>query len=68
MGDGFELKSITAFQVTDDRILADTDSFQFSILPVDQQYDDSTFTQEFNLNISRGIMNGVMGLFYLDEN
>src|SRR5581483_9499339 len=62
-----ELKSITAYQIYHIAARTDQDATQLSFLPNLTTLRDRTFTQELNLNKKIGPVDGIFGIFYMNE-
>ncbi|ASE39746.1 TonB-dependent receptor [Brevundimonas vesicularis] len=68
MSDMFTFKSITAYREGLTRGNIDFDNLPQPILDIPAAYDDDQFSQEFQVLVSAGRLNGVAGVFYMDAN
>jgi iron complex outermembrane receptor protein len=68
MSDMFTFKSITAYREGLTRGNIDFDNLPQPILDIPAAYDDDQFSQEFQVLVSAGRLNGVAGVYYMDAN
>ena len=68
MSDMFTFKSITAYRDGFTRGNIDFDNLPQPILDIPAAYNDDQFSQEFQVLVSAGRLNGVAGVFYMDAN
>ncbi|SPU54772.1 Ferric hydroxamate uptake [Brevundimonas vesicularis] len=68
MSDMLTFKSITAYREGLTRGNIDFDNLPQPILDIPAAYDDDQFSQEFQVLVSAGRLNGVAGVFYMDAN
>ncbi|WP_366484387.1 TonB-dependent receptor [Brevundimonas sp.] len=68
VSDMFTLKSITAYRDGFTRGNIDFDNLPQPILDIPAAYNDDQFSQEFQVLVSAGRLNGVAGVFYMDAN
>lgn len=68
MSDLLTFKSITAYREGLTRGNIDFDNLPQPILDIPAAYDDDQFSQEFQVLVSAGRLNGVAGVFYMDAN
>jgi len=65
--DDLTLKSITAFRSTESRGIRDADNTPFTIITTDVGGKSEQFSQEVQLQYDRGIVSGIVGAYYFDE-
>ncbi|MFA4940641.1 TonB-dependent receptor [Brevundimonas sp.] len=68
MSDLLTFKSITAYRDGFTRGNIDFDNLPGPILDIPAAYNDDQFSQEFQMVVSAGRLNGVAGVFYMDAN
>ena len=61
------LKSITAYRSTESRGIRDADNTPFVIITTDVGGKSKQFSQELQLLYDRGIVSGILGAYYFDE-
>jgi len=66
INDSVTFKSITAYREGDTTTVIDFDNAPSPILDIPALYGDHQFTQEFQLLFDTDLMQGVVGLYYLD--
>ncbi len=66
LNDMLTLKSITASREGSTRGNIDFDNLPQPILDIPARYDDEQFSQEFQVLVNAGRLNGVAGVYYLD--
>jgi iron complex outermembrane receptor protein len=66
LNDMLTFKSITAYRDGFTRGNIDFDNLPQPILDIPARYDDNQFTQEFQVLVNAGRLNGVAGVYYLD--
>lgn len=66
LGDGFTLKSITAWRKDDSATPIDFDALAAVDVDVPAVYNNKQFSQEFQLQIDKGPLQGMVGAYYLD--
>ncbi|MGV3578560.1 TonB-dependent receptor [Brevundimonas sp.] len=66
LNDMLTFKSITAYRNGFTRGNIDFDNLPQPILDIPARYDDNQFTQEFQVLVNAGRLNGVAGVYYLD--
>ena len=66
VADGFVLKSITAYRKDKSTTPIDFDATALVDLDVPGIYKNNQFSQEFQLEVNRGALSGVVGAYYLD--
>ncbi|WP_164549805.1 TonB-dependent receptor, partial [Altericroceibacterium xinjiangense] len=67
VSDAVSLKSITAHRTTESRGIRDADNTPFLILTTDVGGTSEQFSQELQLQYDSGIVNGILGAYYFDE-
>ncbi len=65
--DSLTLKSITAYRSTESRGIRDADNTPFVIITTDVGGKSKQFSQEVQLQYDRGIVSGIAGAYYFDE-
>lgn len=65
--DGVTLKSITAYRSTKSRGIRDADNTPFVILTTDVGAESDQFSQEVQLQYDGGMVRGILGAYYFDE-
>src|SRR5690606_24361802 len=65
--DSLTLKSITAYRSTQSRGIRDADNTPFLLITTDVASDSDQFSQELQLQYASGPVNGIVGLYYFDE-
>ena len=68
LADGFKLKSITAYRKDKSATPIDFDALPAVDVDVPAIYKNDQFSQEFQLEVDRGPLSGVVGAYYLDAN
>ncbi|MEO6113520.1 MAG: TonB-dependent receptor [Sphingomicrobium sp.] len=68
VADGLTLKSITAFRKDRSGTPIDFDALAAQDLDIPAIYNNKQFSQEFQLEVDRGPLAGVVGAYYLDAN
>jgi iron complex outermembrane recepter protein len=68
ISDALELKSITSNRSDHSESLIDFDNLPIDEFDAPVVYDNSQFSQEFQLTYTSGPLTGVFGLYYLDAN
>ena len=66
VAEGFTLKSITAFRKDKSSTPIDFDALPAVDVDVPAIYKNKQFSQEFQLEVERGPLSGVVGAYYLD--
>jgi iron complex outermembrane receptor protein len=66
--EGFTLKSITAYRKDKSSTPIDFDSLPSADVDVPGIYKNDQFSQEFQLEVDRGPLSGVLGAYYLNAN
>ena len=66
VADGFTLKSITAFRKDNSATPIDFDALPAVDVDVPAVYKNKQFSQEFQLEVERGPLSGVLGTYYLN--
>ena len=67
LSDSFTLKSITAYRSTESRGIRDADNTPFVIITTDVGAKSTQFSQELQLQYDSGIVSGIVGAYYFDE-
>lgn len=67
MSDSVTLKSITAYRSTESRGIRDADNTAFVMITTDVGGKSEQFSQELQLQYQRGIVSGILGAYYFDE-
>lgn len=67
LSEALTLKSITAFRKTESRGIRDADNTPFVILTTDVGARSEQFSQELQLQVDAGPVNGILGAYYFDE-
>ncbi len=65
--DSLTLKSITAYRSTQSRGIRDADNTPFVMITTDVGGKSTQFSQELQLQYQRGIVSGILGGYYFDE-
>ncbi|TIX49270.1 TonB-dependent receptor [Alteraurantiacibacter aquimixticola] len=65
--DSLTLKSITAYRSTQSRGIRDADNTPFLIITTDVGAESDQFSQELQLQLDAGAVNGIVGAYYFDE-
>jgi iron complex outermembrane receptor protein len=65
--DSLTLKSITAYRSTKSRGIRDADNTPFVMITTDVGGKSTQFSQELQLQYQRGIVSGIVGGYYFDE-
>lgn len=65
--DSLTFKSITAYRSTESRGIRDADNTPFVIITTDVGAESTQFSQEVQLQYDRGIVSGILGAYYFDE-
>jgi len=65
--DSVTLKSITAYRSTESRGIRDADNTPFVMITTDVGAESEQFSQEVQLQYDRGIVSGILGAYYFDE-
>jgi iron complex outermembrane receptor protein len=68
LADGFKLRSITAYRKDKSSTPIDFDALPAADLDVPAIYRNKQFSQEVQLLVERGPLNGLVGAYYLDAN
>ena len=68
LSDALTLKSITAYREGDTQTVIDFDNTASPVLDVPAYYKDDQFSQEVQLLVDAGSVQGVLGVYYLDSN
>ena len=67
LSEALTVKSITAYRDTDSRGIRDADNTPFVILTTDVGAQSKQFSQEVQLQLDAGPVNGILGAYYFDE-
>ena len=67
VSDSLTFKSITAYRSTESRGIRDADNTPFVIITTDVGAESTQFSQELQLQYDRGIVSGIVGAYYFDE-
>ncbi len=67
INDDLRLKSITAYRSTESRGIRDADNTPFLIITTDVGSKAQQFSQELQLQYDAGPVNGILGVYYFDE-
>lgn len=67
LSDSLTFKSITAYRSTESRGIRDADNTPFVIITTDVGAKSTQFSQELQLQYDRGIVSGIVGAYYFDE-
>src|SRR5690606_32877250 len=65
--DSLTFKSITAYRSTKSRGIRDADNTPFVILTTDVGAESDQFSQEVQLQYDGGMVRGIIGAYYFDE-
>ena len=68
LADGLKLKSITAFRKDNSATPIDFDALPSADVDVPAFYKNDQFSQEFQLEVDKGPLSGVVGAYYLNAN
>jgi iron complex outermembrane receptor protein len=68
LGDGLKLKSITAYRKDKSATPIDFDALPAADVDVPSLYKNDQFSQEFQLEVEKGRLSGVVGAYYLNAN
>jgi len=68
LADGFKLKSITAYRKDSSKTPIDFDALPAIDVDVPGIYKNDQFSQEFQLEVDKGPLSGVVGAYYLNAN
>ena len=67
ISDSVLLKSITAFRSTESRGIRDADNTPFLLITTDVGSESEQFSQELQVQYDGGPLNGILGVYYFDE-